>query len=128
MLFLLQHWQIPAALKPVYHWFNIPASFESRAESTEVDGTLHWMTAYHGDNPLHHIRTVAAREDFVVLKLDVDDPEREVRWVQQLLSDQGRSLSLLDQDCAAVQLEVASGFPSRFSDIMTLTHCQWLCQ
>jgi hypothetical protein len=58
----------------VYHWLNIPASSEPTS----------------GDNPLNHIKAVAKREDYVVLKLDVEDAQKETLWIRQLLADRGK--------------------------------------
>lgn len=60
---------IPAHLKPIYHWYNIP---------TSPDPT-------HPDNALNHIVHVARPEDFVVLKLDIDNTEVEEALVNQIL-------------------------------------------
>jgi hypothetical protein len=65
------HPQVPAVLRPWYHWFNIPASSDPKS----------------GDNPLNHIRAVARPEDYVLLKLDIDCTPVEEAIIAQLLSD-----------------------------------------
>ena len=61
---------IPARLKPHYHWYNIPVS--------SVPG--------HADNALDYIRTVARRNDYVLLKIDIDNNPVETELVNQLLA------------------------------------------
>ena len=63
--------QIPQHLKPVYHWFNIPVN--SNPE--------------HPDNALDYIRATALPQDFVVLKLDIDNTPVEEMLVQQIMDD-----------------------------------------
>ena len=60
---------IPAHLRPIYHWYDIP---------TNPDPA-------HPDNALNHIVRVARPEDFVVLKIDIDNTEVEEALVKQLL-------------------------------------------
>jgi len=72
--------RIPAEVRPVYHWMNIPARIGR--------GNM--------DNPLEVIRAVAKPEDFVVLKLDIDSPRMELPLVEQLSSDP-ELLSLVDE-------------------------------
>jgi hypothetical protein len=69
--------RIPAHLKPIYHWYNIP---------THPDPA-------HPDNALGYILRVARPEDFVVLKLDIDNtPVAEALMDQILASPELRGL------------------------------------
>jgi hypothetical protein len=61
---------IPPRLKPVYHWYNIPVN----------------PAPGHPDNALHYIERLARPEDFVLLKLDIDNTPVEEALVAQLLS------------------------------------------
>lgn len=72
--------QIPAHLKPVYHWFNIPVNAEPG----------------HPDNALDYIRATALPEDFVVLKLDIDNTPVEEALVMQIIRDP-ELLGLIDE-------------------------------
>lgn len=60
---------IPAHLKPIYHWYNIPTNPEPA----------------HPDNALNYIMRTARPEDFVVLKIDIDNTEVEEALVNQIL-------------------------------------------
>ncbi|EME31132.1 uncharacterized protein Gasu_16290 [Galdieria sulphuraria] len=60
--------QIPAKYLPVYHWFNIPA---------ETDNSSLF-------NPLNILAQVASEEDFVVLKIDIDDAITENKFMDQI--------------------------------------------
>lgn len=71
---------IPAHLRPIYHWYNIP---------THADPA-------HPDNALNYIVRVATPEDFVVLKLDIDNTEIEEALVNQILSSE-RLRGLIDE-------------------------------
>lgn len=62
--------QIPPHLKPIYHWYNIPVNPEPG----------------HPDNALDYIKRVARPEDFVLLKIDIDDTPVEEALVNQLLA------------------------------------------
>lgn len=62
---------IPARLKPIYHWYNIPVSPEKG----------------HPDNVVEYIRRIACPEDFVLVKLDIDATDVEEALVEQMLSD-----------------------------------------
>lgn len=62
--------QIPSAIKPHYHWFNIPAS-------TEVG---------NGDNPLTMILSETEPQDFVVLKIDIDMYVLEEALINQIIA------------------------------------------
>ncbi len=61
---------IPAHLKHVYHWYNIPVNPDPG----------------HTDNALDYIRRVARPEDFVLLKIDIDNTPVEEALVHQLLA------------------------------------------
>lgn len=61
---------IPAHLKPIYHWYNIPVNPEPN----------------HPDNAMDYIKRVARPEDFVVLKIDIDNSPVEEALVNQLLA------------------------------------------
>jgi hypothetical protein len=50
------HWQVPGPLRPVYRWMNYRAS-----------------SGNNWDNPLWHVRANAHPDDYVLLKLDVDN-------------------------------------------------------
>lgn len=62
--------EIPARIKGKYHWFNIPADPEEGS----------------GDNPFTILLSETEPEDFVLLKIDIDNSTVEERFVQQLLS------------------------------------------
>lgn len=62
---------VPADVKRKTSWYNIPAT-------TEVGGA---------DNPLTFIKELTKPEDYVVFKLDIDQPSVEVALVQQIMSD-----------------------------------------
>lgn len=71
---------IPARLKPIYHWYNIPVS--------PVPG--------HADNALDFIRRTARPEDFVLMKLDIDATSVEEAIVDQILASD-ELLGLIDE-------------------------------
>ena len=62
---------IPADVKQKTSWYNIPIS-------SEVGGA---------DNPLTFIKNLTRKEDFVVLKLDIDTPVLEIEIVRQIMRD-----------------------------------------
>jgi hypothetical protein len=72
--------QIPPHLKPIYHWYNIPVSPEPN----------------HPDNALDYIKRVARPEDFVLLKIDIDNTPVEEALVSQLLAS-NELLGLVDE-------------------------------
>jgi len=72
--------KIPARFKHIYHWYNIPVS--------EVRG--------HPDSALDYILSVAKPEDFVVLKLDIDNLPVETAIIQEILKDDVLA-SLIDE-------------------------------
>ena len=59
--------RIPAELKPVYHWYNVAAD----------DGT---------NNPLEFIRRVTDVEDYVLVKIDIDNRAVEEVVIKELLA------------------------------------------
>ena len=71
---------IPARLKPVYHWYNIPVS--------PVPGDA--------DNALDYIRRTARPEDYVLLKIDIDTTPVEEALVEQILASD-ELLGLIDE-------------------------------
>lgn len=58
-------------MKPKLHYYNIPAQ-------TQVG---------HPDNPWTMVKMVTKEEDYVVVKLDIDNNPVEVELVRQLLND-----------------------------------------
>mmetsp|Transcript_11797 Transcript_11797/g.29476 ORF Transcript_11797/g.29476 Transcript_11797/m.29476 type:complete len:435 (-) Transcript_11797:400-1704(-) len=62
--------ELPAEVKPRYHWYNIPANSEPG----------------HSDNPLTILESVATPDDFVMLKLDIDNWRVEESFVAQILA------------------------------------------
>jgi hypothetical protein len=70
---------IPPHLKPIYHWYNIPAN----------------PTPNHSDNPLEYIKRIARPEDFVLLKIDIDNTAVEEALVAQILASE-ELLGLID--------------------------------
>lgn len=72
--------KIPAHLKPVYHWYNIP-----------VDPGPN-----HPDNALNYIRQIAKPQDYVLLKIDIDTTLIEEALVRQLMKSE-ELLSLVDE-------------------------------
>jgi hypothetical protein len=71
---------IPPRLKPIYHWYNIPVNPEPG----------------HPDNALDYIRRVARPEDYVLLKIDIDNTPVEEALIHQLLSS-NELLGLVDE-------------------------------
>jgi hypothetical protein len=63
--------QIPETLQGMYRWFNVPASADPKSP----------------DNPLNHIRAHAKVEDYVLLKLDIDNNAVEELIVNSILAD-----------------------------------------
>lgn len=62
---------VPKILLPHYHYFNIPAP-------TDVNDLA---------NPLNIIKTLCKPDDYVVLKVDIDNSKVELEFVNQLLVD-----------------------------------------
>jgi len=69
--------QIPTCLAPVYHWYNVPVTPERSGSS----------------NIWRHVEAMATPEDFVVVKIDIDNAPIETLLLQQLAST--KSLQLL---------------------------------
>jgi hypothetical protein len=66
-----EYWRkIPEELKYKIQLFNTPASADPHS----------------ADNPLNHIRRNADINDYVVLKIDIDSIETEIRIVEQILT------------------------------------------
>jgi hypothetical protein len=72
--------KIPGRLKHIYHWYNIPVSSEKG----------------HSDNALEYIKAVAKPEDFVVLKIDIDNTPIESEIIKQIL-ESDELINLIDQ-------------------------------
>jgi hypothetical protein len=71
-------WQrIPKDLKPIYHWYNVPVDADT-------------------NDPLAYIRAVARPEDYVLLKVDIDNAPIETALMKRLLASR-ETLSLLDE-------------------------------
>ncbi len=62
--------EIPGYLKPFYHYFN----------------TIAYSSLSHSDCPLSHILAATRVEDYVLLKLDIDNTPVEEAMVQELLA------------------------------------------
>lgn len=62
---------VPKTFLPYYHFFNIPASSD----------------ASDGANPLNMIKSISRPEDYVVLKLDIDNSEIEMEFMDQIFAD-----------------------------------------
>ena len=71
---------VPPDIKRKSSWYNIPASSEKG----------------HPDNPWTFVREIANKEDFIVVKIDIDTPKVEIELVMQLLEDPVL-LSLVDE-------------------------------
>ena len=71
---------IPARLKPIYHWYNIAVN----------------PLPNHTDNPLEYIRRIARPEDFVLLKIDIDNTPVEEALVFQFM-ESAELLGLVDE-------------------------------
>eukprot|EP00997_Jenningsia_sp_PLL12_P007037 NODE_3637_length_750_cov_66.059914_g3052_i0.p1 GENE.NODE_3637_length_750_cov_66.059914_g3052_i0~~NODE_3637_length_750_cov_66.059914_g3052_i0.p1 ORF type:complete len:149 (-),score=47.32 NODE_3637_length_750_cov_66.059914_g3052_i0:98-544(-) len=61
--------KVPAHVKHKYRFYNVPAQSDPNSP----------------DNPLNMLRRVARVEDFVVLKLDIDNTAVETALIMQLL-------------------------------------------
>jgi len=62
--------EIPLQVRPYYRWYNIPAS-----------------TTQTTDNPLQLIKKMVKVEDFVLLKIDIDNSPVEAEFIKQILED-----------------------------------------
>jgi len=83
--------RIPAHLRPVYHWYNIPVNAD-------------------GNDPLRFIRAVATRADFVVLKIDIDNSPLENAIMAKLLASDD-TLALVDELYFEHHVDVAPMWP-----------------
>lgn len=72
--------EVPARFRNAYQYFNIPAS-------ADVHSPL---------NPLNMMKSLATKADYVVFKLDIDNPEVEYTFIKQILNDSTIS-SLIDE-------------------------------
>jgi len=63
--------EIPDDVMPYYHWYNIPAFTGKGAK----------------DNPLTLLRILTRPEDYVVVKIDIDNTLVEYEFVAQILAD-----------------------------------------
>jgi hypothetical protein len=72
--------QIPGDVRAIYHWLNIPAD-----PTPGADG-----------NPFTMLKQVARPEDFVVIKIDIDNSKVELPFIDQILTDKSIS-SLIDE-------------------------------
>ena len=72
--------KLPARLKPIYRWYNVPVSPKPG----------------HPDNALDYIRRIARPEDFVLVKLDIDTTPVEEALVGQILASD-ELLGLVDE-------------------------------
>ena len=68
--------KLPARLKPIYRWYNVPVSPKPG----------------HPDNALDYIRRIARPEDFVLVKLDIDTTPVEEALVGQILASDRKSV------------------------------------
>lgn len=76
-----QVWEkIPPHLKPIYHWYNIPVS----------------PVENHGDDVLTYIQKLVRREDFVLVKIDIDNSMVESQIISRLLRSE-QLLGLVDE-------------------------------
>ena len=71
---------VPADVKRITSWFNIPVK-------TEIDSA---------DNPFTFIKHLTEPEDFVVFKLDIDTPVVEMELVKQFMED-STLITLIDE-------------------------------
>lgn len=71
---------VPKELKPRFSYFNAPVSADPKS----------------GDNLWYHVKAQARPEDYVVVKLDIDNNAVETELVRQLLDDPA-VLELVDE-------------------------------
>ena len=71
---------MPKSIKPKYHFYNIPVTTRKG----------------HSDNIIEMLKAVAKVDDYVVIKLDIDEAKVELEIVKQLLSDPS-VLALVDE-------------------------------
>jgi hypothetical protein len=72
--------EIPERYVPAYHWFNIPANADENSHL----------------NPLNILARVASKDDFVVLKIDIDNADLENAFMNQIRNNK-TLLSLIDE-------------------------------
>eukprot|EP01062_Namystynia_karyoxenos_P053341 TRINITY_DN4316_c0_g1_i1.p1 TRINITY_DN4316_c0_g1~~TRINITY_DN4316_c0_g1_i1.p1 ORF type:complete len:487 (+),score=118.60 TRINITY_DN4316_c0_g1_i1:88-1461(+) len=69
-----KYWaRVPHWLRPRLQWYNVPIN----------------TSAGSGSNPLEYIRALCRPGDYVVVKLDIDNPAVEESFVEQLVADKG---------------------------------------
>mgnify|MGYP003385827399 CR=1 len=93
--------RVPLKWQPFWNFYNIP-----------INSSAHSAAA--SPSPLFHIRTLAAPEDFVSLKLDIDFPDIEIRLAQEIATNVHNISSLIDEFFFEVHFKC---------DIMT--QCGW---
>lgn len=84
--------QLPPALRARMRIYRDPHADSVRAGCCAADGLSYFNFGIDGAigshrNPLTHLRAIATPADFVVLKLDVDNPAIELSIVEQILGD-----------------------------------------
>jgi len=62
--------EVPSEVKPYYHWYNTLA-----------------VTAKNIENPLQMIKLLVKQEDFLLLKIDIDNSAVEEEFISQILAD-----------------------------------------
>ena len=62
---------MPSRLLLRYHYFNVPAPTDPQDAA----------------NPLNMIKSLATADDYVALKIDIDNTDVEMQFVRQLLGD-----------------------------------------
>jgi hypothetical protein len=72
--------RVPSHLKPIYHWYNIAAN----------------PSPGHADNALEYIRRMATADDYVVVKIDIDNNPVEETILQQI-TESDDILALIDE-------------------------------
>jgi hypothetical protein len=77
----VDYWRrVPPLWKPYWHFHNVPVQ----------------SAAHKEDSPLRYIRQLAAPQDFVAFKLDIDNPETEMP-IALLLRDDPAMAALVDE-------------------------------
>lgn len=61
--------RIPAEVLPRYQWFPLPASPDKDSKY----------------NPLNHVMAETTDDDFVMVKIDIDHPETELKLIEQII-------------------------------------------
>lgn len=72
--------EIPEEVKPIYHWFNVPAD----------------PTPGHTNNPLRIMKEIVKPEDFLVFKLDIDNTPIEEKFIALIANDPS-IIALIDE-------------------------------